>query len=94
MQSEKKLRIKGLLKIHAYSGDISVKTLLDTFCDIKIDKRNPSFIANFPLFVIAIEKAGDLSALLMVTGYVAKKTMIRLTCDTCKQKFGSRDLVQ
>ena len=70
-----------------------MKTFLDNFSDIKLEKRDTSFIDTFPMCDIALEKPGDLPALLMVTGYVAKKTIIRLTCDACKQKFGNRDLV-
>ena len=93
LQSEKKLRIKGLLKLHASGGDISVKTFLNKFSDMKLERRDTSFIDTFPMCDIALEKPEDLPALLMVTGYVAKKTIIRLACDTCKQKFGNRDLV-
>ena len=34
----------------------------------------------------------DLSALLMVTGYIAKKTMLRMKCEACKQNFGKREV--
>ena len=67
MQSEKKLRIKGLLKLHASGGDISVKTFLDKVSDIKLERRDTSFIDTFPMCDIALEKPEDLPALLMVT---------------------------
>ena len=43
---------------------------------------------------IGSQRQEDLSALLMVTGYIAKKTMLRMTCEACKQKFGNRELQQ
>ena len=43
---------------------------------------------------IGFRKQEDLSALLMVTGYILKKTMLRLRCEACKQKFGDRELQQ
>ena len=94
MQSEKKLRIKGLLKLHASSGIVNIKTFLDKFSDVKKDARDLSFIAMFPMCDIGSQRQEDLSALLMVTDYVAKKTMLRMKCETCKRKFGNRELQQ
>ena len=40
MQSERKLRIKGLLKLHTKSGgDINVKTFLAKFSEVKNDNK-------------------------------------------------------
>ena len=44
--------------------------------------------------VIGSNRQEDLSALLIVTGYFAKKTMLRMKCEACKQKFSNRDLHQ
>ena len=87
MQSEKKLRIKVLLKLHASSGIVNIKTFLDKFSDVKKDARDLSFITMFPMCDIGSQRQEDLSALLMVTGYVAKKTMLRMKCEACKQKL-------
>ena len=43
---------------------------------------------------IGSQRQEDLSALLMVTGYIAKKTMLRMTCKACKQNFGYLELQQ
>ena len=71
-----------------------MKTFLDKFTDVKRDARDHSFIAMFPMCDIGSQRQDDLSALLMVTGYIAKKTMLRMTCEACKQKFGNRELQQ
>ena len=92
MQSEKKLRIKSLLKLHASQGDINVHTFLSKFSEIKKSKRDIAFILQFPLCSIPTPKKEDLPALLMVTGYVAKSTMAKICCVSCKQMFGSREL--
>ena len=69
------------------------KNILDKFSDVKRDARDHSFIAMFPMCYIG-SRQEDLSALLMVAGYIAKKTMLRMTCEACKQKFGNRELQQ
>ena len=43
---------------------------------------------------IESQRQEDLFVLLMVTDYVAKKTMLRMKCEACKQKFGNRELQQ
>ena len=93
MQSVRKLRIKGLLKLHTKSGgDINVKTFLAKFSDVKKNKQDLNFISNFPFDDIDVTNNDELSALLIVTGYIAKKDMARMECIPCKQKFGSTDL--
>ena len=93
MQSERKLRIKGLLKLHTKSsGDINVKTFLAKFSEVKKDKQDLNFISNFPFDDIDVTNSDELSTLLMVTGYIAKKAMARMECIPCKHKFGSTDL--
>ena len=94
MQSKKKLRIKGLLKLHASSGIVNIKTFLDKFRYVIKDARELSFIIMFPMCDIGSQRQEDLSALLMVTGYVAKKTMLRMKCEACNKKFGNRELLQ
>ena len=93
MQSERKLRVKGLLKLHTkYGGDINVKTFLAKFSEVKKDKQDLNFISNFPFDDIDVTNNDELSALLMVTGYVAKKSMARMERIPCKHKFGSTDM--
>ena len=93
MQSERKLRIKGLLKLHTKSGgDINVKTFLAKFSEVKKDKQDLNFISNFPFDDIDVTNSDELCALLMVTGYITKKAIARMECIPCKQKFGSTDL--
>ena len=71
MQSERKLRIKGLLKLHTKSsGEINVKTFLAKFRQVKKDKQDLNFISNIPFYDIDVTNSDELSALLMVTGYV------------------------
>ena len=92
MQSERKLRMKGLLKLHTkYGGDINV-TFLAKFSEVKKNKQDLNFICNFPIDEIDVTNSDELSALLMITDYVAKKIMARIECTPCKQKFGSTDL--
>ena len=80
--------------MYAFSGVVNIKTFLDKFSDVKRDARDHSFIAVFPMCDIGSQRQEDLSALLMVTGYIAKKTMLRMTCEACKHKFGNRELQQ
>ena len=59
---------------------------------MKKDKQDLNFISNFPFDDIDVTNSDELSALVMVTGYIAKKAMARMECIPCKQKFGSTDL--
>ena len=71
MQSDRKLRIKGLLKLHTkYGGDINVKTFLAKFSEK--DEQDLNFINNFPFDDIDVTTSDELSALLMATGYVRR----------------------
>ena len=72
MQSEKKLRINGLLKLHSSSGVVNIKTFLDQFSDVKKDARDLSFITMFSMCDIGPQRQEDLSADLE-TDYIAKK---------------------
>ena len=70
MQSEKKLIITRLLKLHASQGDINVHTFLSKFSEIKKSKWDVAFISQFPLCSIPTPKKEALPALLMVTGWI------------------------
>ena len=80
--------------MYASSGVVNIKALLEKFRDVKRDAQDHSFNAMFPMCDIGSQRQEDLSALLMMTGYIAKKTMLRMTCEACKQKFGNRELQQ
>ena len=85
MQSERKLRIKGLLKLHTkFSGDVNVKNISSNFREVKKDKQDLNFISNFPFDDIDVTNSAELYVLLMVTGYVAKPCMARMECIPCK----------
>ena len=88
MQSERKLRIIGLMKLHTKSSsDINVKTFLAKFIEVKKDKQDLNFIGYFPFDDIDVTTSDELSALFRVAGYVAKKYMARMECIPCKQKL-------
>ena len=59
---------------------------------MKKDKQDLNFISNFPFDDIDVTNSDELSALLMVAGDVAKKSMARMEYIPCKHKFGSTDL--
>ena len=64
MQSERKLRIKGLLKLHTKSGgDINVKPFLAKFSEVKKDKQYLNFISNVPFDDIDVTNSDEPSAL-------------------------------
>ena len=70
----------------------NVHTFLSKFSEIKKSKRDIAFISQFPLCSIPTPKKEDLPALLMVTGYVAKSTMAKICCVSCKQMFAAESL--
>ena len=88
MYSERKLKIKGLLRLFSSSkGVLTVSDFIASFSDIKTNKQDSSFIEYFPYCDMDTE-IKDVSELLMVTGFVAKRTITYLTCITCKSKLG------
>ena len=72
MQSEKKLRIKGLLKLYASAGVVNIKTFLDQISDVKKMHEITHLLLCSQCVILGLRQE-DLSALLMVTGYIAKK---------------------
>ena len=87
LRSEKKLKVKRLLKLYLVSkGTISIRTYLEKFNDIQPGKICTQFIKAFPYDTIDIlcVKEDDLSPLLFVSGYVAKKTKENADCSSCK----------
>ena len=71
MYSERKLKIKGLLRLFSSSkGVLTVSDFIASFSDIKTNKQDSSFIDYFPYCDMDTE-IKDVSELLMVTGFVA-----------------------
>ena len=68
--------------------------LVRLWINVKKDARDFSFITMFAMCDIGSQRQEDLFVLLMVIDYVAKKTMLRMKCEACKQKFGNRELQQ
>ena len=88
MYSERKLKIKGLLRLFSSSkGVLTISDFIASFSDIKTNTQDSSFIEYFPYCDMDTE-IKDVSELLMVTGFVAKRTITHLTCITCKSKLG------
>ena len=88
MYSERKLKIKGLLRLFSSSkGVLTVSDFIASFSDIKTNKQDSSFIEYFPYCDMDTE-IKDVSELLMVTGFVTKRTITQLTYITCKSKLG------
>ena len=76
--SEKRLKIKRLLKLYSYSkGNICIRSYLEKFNDLRPGKIRIQFLKIFPYDTIDTlsVKEDDLSLLLSVSGYVAKKAM-------------------
>ena len=88
IHSERKLKIKGLLRLFTASKDgLTVSNYLSTFSDIEKHNQDEEFIDDFPYCDMDTE-IKDVSELLMVTGFVAKRTITHLTCKACKSKIG------
>ena len=82
------IMIKGLLRLFSASKDVfTVSDFIASFSDIKTNKQDSSFIEYFPYCDMDTEIKA-VSELLMVTGFVAKRTITHLTCITCKSKLG------
>ena len=86
-ESEKRLKIKSLLKLHSSSIAISVKEYLFEFCgspdNTKISEED-QLIATFPYNQVQFDET-QLPVLLYVAGYAAKKTSAKINCISCKQ---------
>ena len=95
LRGETKLKVKRLLKLYSASiGTISILTYLEKFNDIQPDKICTQFLKTFPHDTIDIlcVKEDDFSPLLLVSGYVARKSYEdngKADCSSCKAMFGS-----
>ena len=89
MQSEMKLKIRGLLRLFTGTrGVVSVKEFVCSFSEIEKGKQDTAFIHAFPYCDMDMETM-DVSELLMVTGCIAKNTIARTSCKSCKVNLGS-----
>ena len=78
LRSDKKLKIKRLLKLYSTSkGTISIRIYLEKLNYVQPGKICTQFLKTFPYDTMDIlcVKEDDLSTLLVVSGYVARKTM-------------------
>ena len=98
-ESERKLKINSLLRLHSPSFTISVKKYLLEFSDsvksTTLSKGDQNFIEEFPYNQVAFDET-QLPVLLYVAGYAVKKITSRLSCGGCKQMLvdGSGELLQ
>ena len=80
-ESERKLKINSLLRLHSLSFTISVKKYLLEFLDpvrsTTLLKGDQNFIEEFPYNQVAFDET-QLPVLLYVAGYAAKKVTSRL----------------
>ena len=91
MQSEMKLKIRGLLRpFTGTRGVVSVKEFVCSFSEIEKGKQDTAFVHAFPYCDMDMETM-DVSELceLMVTGCIAKNTIARTSCKSCKVNLGS-----
>ena len=88
-QSERKLKIKGLLRLFTSSkGVIPISDFIASFSEISKSQRDENFIEKFPYCDMETEIT-DVSELLCVTGFIAKKTISHTECKKCKDILGS-----
>ena len=87
-QCERKLKIKGLLRLYTSKGVIPISDFIASFSEINKNQQDEVFIENFPYCDMDTE-ISDVSELLCVTGFVAKKTISHTDCKKCKVKLGS-----
>ena len=92
LQSEKKLKLKSLLKLYSRSkGVVKIKDFLGEFSDPCKEKCDSQFLATFPYAKITTKVSDDvLSSLLYTSGYVARKAMNHTDCNECKDLFGNK----
>ena len=93
LQSEKKLKVKSLFNLFSSTkGIITVRDYLINFSDEKKQRCDINFVDSFPYNNISRQnKIDDLSLLLLVSGYVAHKSISHISCEDCKLLFGDKD---
>ena len=92
IQSEKKMKVKSLLKLYTKSkGVVKIKDFLGEFSDPCKAKCDTKFVDSFPYNKVANKVSNDvLSSLLYTSGYVARKAMNNTACTECKDLFGNK----
>ena len=88
LQSEKKLKVKNLLKLYTSSkGVINIK-----FSDTSMRQGDAEFVKSFPFNNLSTKvKEGNLAALLYSAGYVARKARSYNDCTECKDLIGNKE---
>ena len=89
LQSEKKLKVKSLLNLFSSTkGTITIRDYLINFSDEKKQRCDSNFVDSFPYINISKQNTiDDLSPLLLVSGYVAHKSISHISCEDCKLFF-------
>ena len=93
LQSEKKLKVKSMLNFFSSTkGTITIRDYLINFSDEKKQWCDNNFVDSFPYSNISKQnKMDDLAPLLLVSGYVAHKSISQISCEDCKLLFGDKD---
>ena len=93
LQNEKKLKVKSLLNLFSSTkGTITIRDYLINFSGEKKQRCDINFVDSFPYNNISKQnKIDDLSPLLLVSGYVAHKSISHISCEDCKLLFGDKD---
>ena len=83
LQSEKKLKVKSLLKIYSRAqGVVKLREFLEEFSDLCKKTCDSQFLATLPFVKITTKVSDDsLSRLLCTSGYVAWKAMNHTDCN-------------
>ena len=92
LQSEKKLKVKNLLKLYTSSkGVINIKDFLVEFSDTSM-RQGDAELVSFPFNNLFTKvKEENLAALLYSAGYVARKARSYNDCTECKDLFGNKE---
>ena len=93
LQSEKRLKVTPLLNLFSSTkGTITIRNCLINFSDEKKPWCDINFVDSFPFTNISKQnKIDDLSLLLLVSGYVAHKSISHISCEDCKLLFGDKE---
>ena len=93
LQSEKKLKVKNLLKLYTSSkGVINIKDVLVEFSYTSMRHGDAEFIKSCPFNNLStMVKEENLATLLYSAGYVARKARSYNDCTECKDLFGNKE---
>ena len=92
LQSEKKLKVRSLLKLYTNShGIIRIKDFFMEFSEPSSGKCDEEFVKEFAYDNVSTKaKNEDLASLLYTAGYVARKDRSQTDCNECKELFGNK----